>query len=149
MSDAISNKPDNTPLQLTANRNYQQWRLIKDKIAEYGVVAGGLGVIAAIVLIFFYLLYVVFPLFIAAEAKSVGQYNLPEKMLGKTVFLAMEEQNEIAVRFTDTGKAVFFGVANGKTIAIKNIKIPDQTEIVCFAHGSYDTGIVAYGLSDG
>ncbi len=129
--------------------HYQQWRLIKDKIAEYGVVAGGLGVIAAIVLIFFYLLYVVFPLFIAAETKSVSQYELPEKMLGQTVFLAMEEQNEIAVRFTDTGTAVFFGVANGETIAIKNIQIPDQAEIVSFAHGSFDKGTVVYGLSDG
>jgi phosphate transport system permease protein len=139
----------NATKRSSTNHHYQQWRLIKDQIAEYGVVAGGLGVIAAIVLIFFYLLYVVFPLFIAAEADSVNQYELPEKLLGQTVYLAMEEQNEIAVRFTNTGKAVFFGVAKGKVIAIKNIQIPDQVEIVSFAHGSVDKGTVVYGLSDG
>jgi phosphate transport system permease protein len=139
----------NATKRSSTNHYYQQWRLIKDKIVEYGVVAGGLGVIAAIVLIFFYLLYVVFPLFIGAEAESVNQYQLPEKMLGQTVFLAMEEQNKIAVRFTDTGKAVFFGVANGETIVIKNIQIPDQVEIVSFAHGSFDKGTVVYGLADG
>jgi phosphate transport system permease protein len=147
MPDVSTNAP--TPFQAAASPHYQKWRLIKDKIAEYGVVAGGLGVIAAIVLIFFYLLYVVFPLFIPAEAESVNQYELPEKMLGQTVFLAMEEQNEIAVRFTDTGKAVFFGVADGKTITIENVQIPEQVEIVSFAHGSFDKGIVVYGLSDG
>jgi len=149
MSDVISNKPDGIPMQPTTNQFYQRWRLIKDNFTEYSVVAGGLGVIVAIVLIFFYLLYVVFPLFIAAKAESVNEYEVPEKNFGQTVFLAMEEQNEIAVRFTDTGKAVFFRVDNGQTIILENIRIPEQAEIVSFAHGSFDKGVVVYGLSDG
>ncbi len=128
---------------------HQRWRLIKDNLAGKGVVIGGLSVIAAIVLIFFYLLYVVFPLFGNAEAESVAQYSVPEITLGKTVLLAMEEQNEIAVRFTDQGQAVFFAVATGKTILVEAVTIPSDVNIVSFAQGSPASGVVVYGLSDG
>ncbi|MDD1632346.1 MAG: phosphate ABC transporter permease, partial [Methylococcaceae bacterium] len=80
---------------------HERWRLIKDSIARYGVIAGGLGVILAVVMIFFYLLYVVFPLFLSATAEPVSQYDVPESALGKTVLMEIEEQNEVAVRFTD------------------------------------------------
>ena len=108
---------------------YQRWRLIKDNVAGKGVIIGGLGVIVAIVLIFFYLLYVVFPLFESAESEFVSQYDVPEITSGKTLLLAMEEQNEIAVRFTNQGKAIFFSVATGKTILVETLAIPEGTEI--------------------
>ncbi len=128
---------------------YQSWRQIKDQLAKHCVVAGGLGVIVAIVLIFFYLLYVVFPLFISASAQSVSQYEIPEPELGRTLLLSMEEQNEVAVRYTDTGQAVFFSVPTGKTIAIYELPVPKDQRIVSFAHGAPNTGVVIYGLDDG
>jgi phosphate transport system permease protein len=128
---------------------YQRWRLIKDSVAGKGVIIGGLGVIAAIVLIFFYLLYVVFPLFESAESEFVSQYDVSGITSGKTLLLAMEEQNEIAVRFTDQGKAIFFFVATGKTILVETLAIPEGMEITSFIQGSPATGVVAYGLSDG
>ncbi|MGZ4958257.1 MAG: ABC transporter permease subunit [Methylomonas sp.] len=149
MSEAHSTQPESSLLQTSTSDRYQHWRLIKDKIVARCVVAGGLSIIGAIVLIFFYLLYVVFPLLLPSHAEPVGHYGIPEASLGKTVFLAMEEQNEIAVRFTDTGKAVFFRVADGSTVATENLPIPEQAQITSFAHGSLDKGIVAYGLADG
>ncbi len=128
---------------------YQRWRLFKDRLAAVFVVAGGLSVIAAIVLIFFYLLYVVFPLFVAAEAEPVSQYPVPEDKAGQTLLLAMEEQNEVGVRFTDTGNAVFFTVKTGKTLLTEKIPVPEGLSITSFAQGSPATGIVIYGLSDG
>ncbi len=129
---------------------HQQWRLLKDKIARYGVIAGGLSIIGAVVLIFFYLLYVVFPLFLSASAESVASYNVPEQTLGKTLLLEIEEQNEMAARFTDNGQVVFFNVADGKTVLTQAIKIPENTHIVSFAQGSpINEGAVIYGLSNG
>ncbi len=132
----------------TLNR-FQRLRLIKDNAAGKAVVVGGLGVIVAIVLIFFYLLYVVLPLFQSAEAESVSQYQVPEPVMGKTLLLAMEEQNEVAVRFTDQGKAIFFEVASGNTLLTETLAIPEGTSISSFAQGSPATGVVVYGLSDG
>ncbi|MDD5319703.1 MAG: ABC transporter permease subunit [Methylococcales bacterium] len=137
-------------MEKSASGYYQRWRLIKDSLARYGVIAGGIGVIIAVVLIFFYLLYVVFPLFLSATAESVSQYNVPESALGKTVLLEIEEQNEVAARFTDTGQIIFFAVATGKTILNEAIKIPEGTQIVSFSQGSpINEGAVIYGLSDG
>ncbi|NOT11862.1 MAG: ABC transporter permease subunit [Methylococcaceae bacterium] len=134
----------------SASDFFQRWRLIKDILARYCVVAGGLGVIVAIVLIFFYLLYVVFPLFLSASAESVSQYDVPEAALGKTVLLEIEEQNEVAARFTDLGQVVFFEVATGKPISTQAVAIPEGAHIVSFAQGSpINEGAVIYGLSDG
>ena len=134
----------------TSGGVHERWRLIKDAIARYGVVAGGLGVIVAVVMIFFYLLYVVYPLFLSAKAESVSQYDVPESALGKTVLLGIEEQNEVAVRFTDTGQVLFFAVATGKPILNEAVKIPEGAQIVSFSQGSpISGGSVVYGLSDG
>lgn len=129
---------------------YERWRLLKDSWARYGVIAGGLAVIVAVVLIFFYLLYVVFPLFISASAEPVSQYDVPEKALGKTLLLAIEEQNEVAGRFTDSGQVVFFEAATGKTVSTQAVAIPEDAHIVSFAQGSpISEGAVIYGLADG
>jgi phosphate transport system permease protein len=129
---------------------HERWRLIKDSMARYGVIAGGLGVIVAVVMIFFYLLYVVFPLFLPATAESVSHYDVPESAWGKTVLMEIEEQNEVAVRFTDTGKVIFFSVATGKPILTETVKLPEGAQIVSFAQGSPNNeGAVIYGLSDG
>lgn len=129
---------------------YQQWRLVKDSIARYGVIAGGMGVIIAVVMIFFYLLYVVFPLFLPASVEHKVSFNLPEKDAGKTVLLDMEEQNELAARFTDQGKIVFFKIATGEVVSTESLKLPEGTSVTSFSQGSpTKDGIEIYGLSDG
>ncbi|GAB4259748.1 MAG: ABC transporter permease subunit [Methylomicrobium sp.] len=128
---------------------YQRWRFIKDDCLRYGVIVGGLSIIAAIMLIFFYLLYVVWPLFISAGAEPVARYPVPERSLGETALLAIEEQNEIGARFTANGRVVFFSIPTGKTLSIHSIVLPDNAKISSFADGGPEKGVVAYGLSDG
>jgi len=149
MTEVNSTQKNSSSSLHKINPQYQKWRLVKDKVTEYGVVAGGLGVIAAIVLIFFYLLYVVFPLFVSAEAKSINQYPVPEQNLGQTTFLAMEEQNKIAVRYTGTGEIIFFTAEEGESVKIETIEIPEQSDISSFAHGNLAKGNIVYGLSNG
>ena len=150
MSEINSQTKYSSAITIASGGVHERWRLIKDSIARYGVVIGGLGVIVAIALIFFYLLYVVFPLFVSATAQSVNQYEVPEAGLGKTVLLGVEEQNEVAVRFTDTGQVIFFEVATGTNISTQALKIPEGAHIVSFSQGSPNSeGAVIYGLSDG
>ncbi|PPD50779.1 MAG: phosphate ABC transporter permease [Methylobacter sp.] len=144
------NKNTKKPASIQISPAYEQWRLLKDKLARYGVVAGGLGVIVAIVLIFFYLLYVVYPLFISASVEPVDHYAAPEQALGKTILLEMEEQNEVAARFTESGQVVFFEVATGKVLLTQAVAIPEGVKITSFSQGSpINEGAVIYGLSDG
>ena len=138
-----------TLLQASSNDAYQRWRLLKDKLVAKAVTFGGLSIIFAIVLIFFYLLYVVFPLLLPAHAESVSTYAIPESAMGRSLLLSMEEQNEIGVRFTESGKAIFFNVADGGVNRVEHLPIPEQAQITSVAHGGVDKGVVAYGLSDG
>lgn len=128
---------------------YPRWRLIKDSVARYGVIVGGLSIIAAIMLIFFYLLYVVWPLFIEPSAESVAHYPVPEQALGDTAMLAVEEQNEVGVRFTENGRVIFFAAPTGKTLLIHSIVLPESARISSFADGGPEKGVAVYGLSDG
>jgi phosphate transport system permease protein len=145
----LLNKPLSV-MEKSANSYYQRWRLAKDAIARFGVIAGGLSVIVALVLIFFYLLYVVIPLFKPATIEATNHYALPDSSLGKTVLLDVEEQNEVAARFTDSGQVIFFEVATGKPVLTESIKIPAGAKVVSFAQGSpISEGAVIYGLSNG
>lgn len=146
----INNSMTQSSLNTATTTAYEKWRLLKDAVMRRAVVAGGLSVIFAIVVIFFYLLYVVYPLFLSATAESVAQYAIPEENAGKTLFLAMEEQNEIAARFTDKGQVIFFAAKTGNTLAQKTVLLPEGTTISSVAQGSpVGEGAVIYGLSNG
>lgn len=137
-------------MQQSGNQYYQKWRSALDLLARISVVTGGMGVIAAVVMIFFYLLYVVFPLFLPASAKQLQSYALPEATIGKTLLLDMEEQNQLAARFTDNGQVIFFDVATGKTVLTEKVKLPSDATITSFAQASpVNSGAVVYGLSNG
>lgn len=127
----------------------RRWRYIKDGLARYGVAFGGISVIIAIVLIFFYLLNVVYPLFISAKAEKVASYEAYGNTSEKTVYLAMEEQAEIAVRFTVNGTVAFFDTKTGKEISNYSIELPEGTELSSFSAANPSTGVVAYGLTNG
>ncbi len=133
----------------TAKQRFYAYRNLKDRLNTWGMGIGGISVIIAILLIFFYLLVVVFPLFLPADMEPRSNYDQPEPGAGQTVFLTLEEQNRVAVRFTDQAKAVFFDV---KTGAIKNtIKLLDgkKAKVSSFSHAHISSGKVAYGLSNG
>ncbi|WP_417663633.1 ABC transporter permease subunit [Pseudidiomarina donghaiensis] len=83
-------------------------RLVKDKAARWGVTLGGGLVLMALLLIFFYLLYVVEPIFRGVEIEHQQSFAVPGQ--GHTVAMGMEEQSEIGYRFSNTGELSFFAL---------------------------------------
>lgn len=133
-------------ISATSSSTHQRLRDIKDHLFRHVVGIGGISVIIAILLIFFYLFYVVAPMFESAEAQAGGSYALPGE--GQTLHLAMEEQAEIGVRFTTVGKAVFFSADSGQVI--KSVDLPLAADQVRSFHAvSPALPVVGYGLSDG
>lgn len=127
----------------------RHWRLLKDKIARYIMTIGGVSVIIAIVLIFFYLLYVVLPLLLPASLRASHSFELPAAAAGTTLHLAVEEKNTLGVRFTDQAHAVFFNVQEGTLITDNTLVIPAGATITSFAAADPATQVVAYGFSNG
>jgi len=136
------------PSRLSKPR-HQRKRLAIDAIARYTVGFGGVCVIGAVALIFFYLLYIVIPLFLPADAKSLANYPLPGDSQAKTAYLTMDELREVGVRYTQTGEVYFFKVANGNSISTSRSPLPPGERATSFAAGDSATGITAYGLDDG
>jgi len=96
-------------------------RALKDRLARYFVSLGGVSVIIAILLIFFYLLYVVIPMFESADISESQTYSAPGE--GTTLLLGLEEQGGIAVRFTDKGQAIFFEADSGKLVLKQSLNL--------------------------
>lgn len=119
----------------------------KDHFARYAIGVGGISVILAVVLIAFYLFYVVVPMFLPADIEAREGYAAPGG--GKTLLVAMEEQGEVGVRFTDQGEAVFFSVADGAIRDSVELPLPEGVFVSSVAEGVPGSGEVALGLSDG
>jgi phosphate transport system permease protein len=93
----------------------RQWRTLKDRLARAAVTFGGIGVIIAITLIFFYLLFIVIPLFESASIETDDQYSLGAGV--EILDLSMEEQGAVALRYTADAHATFFLADSGETIS--------------------------------
>ncbi|MDT7526225.1 ABC transporter permease subunit [Pseudidiomarina sp. GXY010] len=83
-------------------------RLFKDRAARWGVTFGGGLVLIALLLIFFYLLYVVEPIFRGVDIEQQQSFAIPGQ--GETVAMGMEEQSEIGYRFDNLGGLSFFAL---------------------------------------
>lgn len=106
--------------RLVAKDKRRHWRTIKDRLAHWSVTAGGIGVIVAITLIFFYLLYIVLPLFESASLEKGDEFRLAPAS-SQTLALSMEEQGVVGLRFAADGRAIFFRATDGETILERSL----------------------------
>jgi phosphate transport system permease protein len=125
------------------------WRDIKDRAFKYTMWVGGVAVIAAIALIFFYLLYVVIPLFRSAEVAPLRQYPVPGGAESQTAYLNTEEYGEVGFRLTATGQAILFDVADGRILSTTMASEIGSAKVVSVAHGRVNDSTVALGLDNG
>ncbi|MBM7454850.1 phosphate transport system permease protein [Oceanisphaera litoralis] len=122
-------------------------RWFKDRLAHIGVTTGGILVLVALLLIFFYLLYVVKPIFDGARVEPGQQFSLAVSgtEMGNTALLGIEEQNELMYRFNDRGEVNFYSLPE-KGKLVYSLKV--EGEVTSVARSMTDK-MVAYGLNDG
>ena len=123
------------------------WRLAKDSLTNVTITAGGLAVLLAILLIFFYLFYEVFPLFGAAEIEKQHSYELVAVDSSETLLLAMEEQAEVAVLVNQQAQAVFFDAKTGRQQDVVSLPLSDK--VTSFSLNSQQDPVFALGSHNG
>ncbi|MBS7662596.1 ABC transporter permease subunit [Pseudomonas lalucatii] len=136
----------NTP----AMQRKRRMRAIKDRLAHWYVSIGGLVVLAAITLIFFYLAHVVLPIFSGAELEAREAQQpawLAEQ--GEALLLAVEEQNKVAMRLNRAGQVQFFATKDGAALSSVQLPLPAGASIVSFSEDQPGSRRVALGLSNG
>lgn len=126
-------------------------RAFKDRLTRWYVLVGGLAVLAAITLIFFYLAYVVVPLFQGAELttkKAMTPAWLTQDA-GKPLMIALEEQNLVGMRVSDKGQALFFDTKTGAELKRVDLPVPAGTQVISIGADQPGNPLVVLGLSNG
>src|SRR5690606_7840311 len=133
-----------------AMQRHRKVRHFKDHFTRWYVAVGGLGVSAAILLIFLYLLSEVLPLFSGADLEERTRYQPAwAANSGAPLMLAMEEQAEVGVRLAESGQLAFFQTADGALISEQQLPIPDGAQITSFNVESPTSRQFVVGLSNG
>lgn len=91
---------------------HERWRLLKDRAFGAVMAVGGIAVIVAILLIFFYLAYVVVPLFQGATLTPAK----PLQGVPAAAALSIDEYGEIGFAVGAAGDYGFFATADGRRI---------------------------------
>jgi len=134
----------NTP----ALKRHRKIRALKDRMASMGIAVGGNSVILAVLLICFYLLYEVMPLFSGASIEQQSSYVVPAEEQGDSLYLSAEEQSEVGMRVTSLGSIVFFSIADGSVInTVENLRT--DAKVTAFAVESDTSRLIAFGYDDG
>ncbi|MDG1581310.1 ABC transporter permease subunit [Pseudomonas sp. GOM6] len=125
-------------------------RALKDKMARWYVSIGGLAVLGAITLIFFYLAYVVLPMFAGAELES-REAQQPAWLAQQepALLMAVEEQNKVAMRLDAAGRVQFFALKDSAELNNIALPLPQGSRIVSVAQDQPGSRRVVLGLSNG
>lgn len=125
-------------------------RALKDRLTRWYVLVGGLAVLAAITLIFFYLAYVVLPLFQGAKLTAqTAQAPAWMQDAGKPMVLVIEEQNQIGMHVSDKGEALFFHISDGSELSRVVLPVPAGAHVTSVGQDQPGKPLVAVGLSNG
>lgn len=137
----------NTP----AMQRKRKMRALMDRLTHWYVLVGGLAVLGAITLIFFYLAYVVLPLFQGAEltARKVQNPAWLQQDAGKPLLLALEEQNMVGMRVADKGEVQFFSVKDGGLLKRQQLPLPAGASVASIGQDQPGSPLVVLGLSNG
>lgn len=146
-SEPASTSGPNLDFDTSELKRYRKRRALKDKLAGISIAAGGMSVIVAVSLIFFYLLWEVIPLFKGASMDEIATYQVPGDG-EQTWWLAVEEQGRIAMRLTGTG-VNFFRIKDGSAVSTVDLPFSDDTRISSVSQAALGGDVVIAGLTNG
>lgn len=125
-----------------------RFRNLKDRILSVGISFGGVAVIAAVLLIMFFLVYVVVPLFSTASMAKINQYAVPGSAQDKTIHYTLDEYQETAMRYTISGGLYGFNVQTGEILSKGSLPL-NGANITSFSIIDEANHLMAFGLSNG
>jgi phosphate transport system permease protein len=145
------NPPARIDFNTPAMQRKRKVRALKDRLTRWYVLVGGLAVLGAITLIFFYLAYVVLPLFQGAEltARKVQNPAWLQQDAGKPLLLTLEEQNMVGMRVADKGEVQFFSVKDGSSLKRQQLPLPAGASVASIGQDQPGSPLVVLGLSNG
>lgn len=124
----------------------QRQRQIKDRLANLTIGLGGVSVILAIALIFFYLLFEVWPLLRGGEIERPAA---PVATESPARFLDADEYNQSGIRILADGQWQQVEVASGRVTETHPLPLEANETVSSVQHGAVMSQQVGLGLSGG
>lgn len=124
-------------------------RLLKDRIFKYLMTFGGLSVILAISVIFFFLLSVVFPVFTPASIKDPNSFQT-KALSGPKLLDVMSDEGRTTVSMVYSDGSISFKDFNsGQLLTQTRLELPAVAQVSAFGRGERSSRISAVGLASG
>ncbi len=137
------------PVAITArSERFHRWRSRKDRLARRVIGLGGLIVIAAVLLMLFYLLFVVIPLFLPASVSQTDIGSNADWDQKATVFLSLEEQQQLALRIDQSSMAEFISLDGLAVVELIKLFKTDMKVSAAVADQE-NSGLVAVAYESG
>ena len=135
-------------MEAARSERFHRWRTRKDRVIRWFIGFGGISVILAVGLIFFYLLWVVFPLLLPAQTELVKVADKMAWQQDEVLYLSLEEQLEIGLRVSSHGHAEFFHASDARLL--KELPLIDEAaDLVQAVESIEHNGMVAIADSEG
>ena len=123
-------------------------RNLVDKGWASGFTVGGIGVIASVLLIMFFLVYVVAPLFAPAEVEKNKVFELPQAGNEVSLYYGVDEYADSALRITDQGRVYGVDLAQGTVLTDAQLPI-GEANITAFTKIHQNDQLFGVGLDTG
>jgi phosphate transport system permease protein len=118
-----------------------------ESLARTMITAGGIGTIVAVVLIFVFLVWVVFPLFVPASSEVAATFPHSTNKVGNVLATAVDEYQMSAWTLADDGKLRVISLRDGSVITEKSVFPADMKPTAsAFPAAGKD---IALGFADG
>jgi phosphate transport system permease protein len=131
------------------SERFHLWRSRKDRAVRWAIAGGGVAVILAVMLIFFYLLWVVIPLFLPADIRPVEERIMTGWEDSSARLLSVEEQQEVGLRLSDAGEIMFFNVPTGEPLRTESLPLGEGAAVVLATNAVEAFGHVAAATDAG
>jgi phosphate transport system permease protein len=138
--------PDTAAPRRRRNLETRRSVIVADRVADWGIRVGGIGVIIAVFGIMAYLAEVVIPLFTGGSVLAEHQVARPPGG-GKTLMSKIDEYQTLSVTLTDAGGVQVFHLATGTPVAAKALDLGGQ-KTTAFGRTLSGNDIV-FGFADG
>ncbi|WP_417761333.1 ABC transporter permease subunit [Shewanella sp.] len=122
-------------------------RAVKDKLTQLGVSFGGIMVFVALLLIFFYLLYVINPIFASASVTPKARIAMPASP-SPVLLLGSDEQRQQLYRVLHNGTVDFVSAVN-QQVRHQSLPMPAGTKITSAARSMPSQQAFAFGFNNG
>ena len=124
--------------------------MTKNRLFGATMAVGGISVIVAILLIFFYLFWVVIPLFRAPSVAPITPYELNHQGVGHEILhTSLEEYAEIALVVHDSGQYAFINAETGQGLLESTLLTSNTEKITAFGRGDHASRMLFVASSGG